>query len=273
VRAAYFPVEETPLRMAASLARFGADFGQGALDTQYFQRDDRAAEFAALKRVAPATRRFEVGDDAHATAARAEALRWMKGTLAAEHGLALPDAAGFSAVAEAVQEDFAVLTAGPDDVGRTLVVDVRFPSGWRPERLREATFDAIHGPVPAFPGSVEAARAMVRAMVDRGPYVRFVWALTPTPHLDQHPDVQPRRWEDARGVWFRVERQVTVPLPATRSSVFLIRVHVTPAAALSEGQRARLLHAVRVMPARIRRYKSLPTVEVLEALLGEPPPP
>lgn len=263
--------------MVASLARFGTDFGQGHQDRRFFQVDDEHARYVAEKRAAPWTRRFVVGDDPLAAAARAEALAWMRATLEREHPSVAAAVATdseavdpFDAIARHVQEDFAILQAGPEDRGRTLVVDVRFPSGWHPERLREADFTAIHRPVPGFPPTDQAARSMVRAMVDRGPYVRFVWTVGADPGLDQHPDRGDRRrqWEGATQAFLRVERQVTVPLPETRSSVFLIRVHVTPVTRLSAEQRAVLLEALRVMPDEVRRYKSLPEPAVLQEVLA-----
>lgn len=277
----YFPVEPEPLQMAASLLRFGTDFGNGEADRQYFQVDERYAEYVAGKRRAPAHRRFVLGGsdaDALARAALDEALAWMRDTLGREHPALLRaidadvDALDpFDAIARHVQEDFAILNAGEDDRGRTLAVDVRFPSGWRPERLREAAFDAIHQPVPGFPPNDKASRGMVRAMVDRGPYARFVWTVGASAALDQHPElfVGDRRtlWDDAPEAFYRVERQVTVPLPKTRSSVFLIRVYVEPLATLSADERARLAHALAVMPPEVRAYKSLPEPEVFARLL------
>ena len=273
----YFPVEEAPLRMAASLLRFGTDFGNGPVDEQYFQVDGQRERYLAGKRVAPAARRFVVGDDERAKRSRAEALDWMRQTLGAEHPSLLAEIDAddealdpFDAVARHVQEDFALLEAGEDDEGRTLVADVRFPSGWRPERLREASFRAIHEPVPDFPPDARAARGMVRAMVDRGPYVRFVWTVGADAALDQHPERGERlaQWDQAKEAFFRVERQVTVPLPRTRSSVFLIRVYVTPLADLSREERARLVRALQVMPERVRAYKSLPEPERFERLVS-----
>ena len=267
---AYFPVEAEPLQMVASLARFGTDYGQGDFDHAFFQVDAHRDRFLAEKRAAPRTRRFVVGTDALAKDARAEALEWMHATLRREHPAIFEDILAdkdaedaFDAVARHVQEDFAVLQAGDSDEGRTLVVDVRFPSGWRPERLAHAGFDAIHAPVPGFPPNKKASRGMVRAMVDRGPYVRFVWTVGADDVLDHHPDKGDRRlgWEHATEAFFRVERQVTVPLPKTRSSVFLVRTYVRPLLALSDAQLKVLRRALEVMPPEVRRYKSLPDAD------------
>lgn len=275
----YFPVAEAPLRMAPSLARFGSDFGQGPLDALYFQVDLRYDEFCGLKARAPDSVRFLSGDDAEAEAARREALAWMRTTWQEEHPeLPLPAEQGdlredFAELAKTVQEDFALLGAGTDARGRTLLVDVCFPSGWRPERLKEADFTEIHGPVPGFPQDEKAARAMVRAMVERGPYVRFVWTVSPVPDLDQHPDRMDRRgaWAETSELWLRIERQVTVPLPSTRSGLFLIRVHMTPISSLDEGERERLRHAVAVMPEDVRSYKGLPKADAFERALQRLP--
>lgn len=290
----YFPVESEPLQMAASLMRFGTDFGNGEADRRFFQIDERHAEYVAAKLRAPAHRRFVVtGSDPDASrpsrtsersplderahAALDEALTWMRDTLGREHPELLRaidadiDAVDpFDAIARHVQEDFAILNAGDEDRGCTLAVDVRFPSGWRPERLREAGFDAIHAPVPGFPPNEKASRGMVRAMVDRGPYARFVWTVSASAALDQHPELGDRRglWENADEAYYRVERQVTVPLPKTRSSVFLIRVYVSPLAALSPDERTRLAHALAVMPPEVRAYKSLPEPEVFARVLA-----
>lgn len=266
----YFPVKAEPLHMAASLNRFGTDFGFGEAERCFFQVDDARDTYLRGKRSAPAKRRFVVGDDPLAQRARAEAAAWMHETLRREHPEVAEEVAAdtdavdpFDAIARHVQEDFAVMQAGEDDAGRTLVVDVRFPSGWQPERLRHEGFVAIHQPVPGFPPTEKAARGMVRAMVDKGPYVRFVWTVSPDPSLDQHPDRAGmlRTWDEVERPYFRVERQVTVPLPETRSSVFLIRVYMTPVDELAPERRERLIEALRQMPDEVRAYKRLPSVD------------
>ena len=275
----YFPVSEAPLRMAPSLAKFGTDFGQGSLDQLYFQVDERYEEFVAQKAVAPPSVRFVSGDEPHAHEARARALSWMRSPWPREHPeRPLPAETpnvdeGLAELAGFVQEDFALLGAGTDGRGETLLVDVCFPSGWRPERLAKADFTAIHGPVPGFPGDEKAARAMVRAMTERGPYVRFVWTVSPVPDLDQHPDRLDRQaaWGRESELWLRVERQVTVPQPRTRSGLFLIRVHMTPVSTLAPAERARLRRALAVMPEDVRAYKGLPPPEYFARALAAVP--
>jgi hypothetical protein len=214
--------------------------------------------------------------DAAALEARAAALGWMRAPLRREAPDVLraceADAGArdeFDALARALQEDFCVLCAGDDFEGRATLLDVRFASGWRPERLADADFRTIHGPVPGFVDHEDVARGMVRTMVQRGPFVRFMWTISPDDQLDHHPDATGREsWEYAAGIWLRIERQVTVPLPAANASVFLIRTYHYSLAELANEQRAQLYAALEQMPSAVRTYKGLPEPAVIAALFA-----
>ena len=275
----YFPVSPRPLQMTAGLKRFGTDFGNGVHDHEFFQLDAERARYLAAKRCAPAARRVLDVRDPAAAAARAAALNWMREELGARAPVVLREAAQdgaardeLDALARALQEDLCVLHAGRDFAGSAALIDVRFPSGWRPERLAGADFNRIHGPVPGFPSDERAAQSMVRTMIERGPFVRFVWTLSPDEQLDQHPDT-PRAssWDRTDRVFLRVERQITVPLTAAKASVFLIRVYHYAFEQLSVEQRACTLTALAAMPEELRLYKRLPTPAALQAILARAP--
>jgi hypothetical protein len=135
---------------------------------------------------------------------------------------------------------------------------VSFPSGWRPENIRGASFAGIHGPVPDFAKLDAAARSMVGAMVERGPYVRFVWTITADDRLDHHPDGSPRgAWRRDGPGWLRVERQVTVPFAAVGAALFLIRTYLYPFLSLSGAERTTLARALEAMPEAIAAYKGI----------------
>ena len=273
----YFPVSPGPLKMVAGLRRLGSDFGQGVRDQQLFQVDHERPRYLAAKRAAPPGRHVIAGDDEVAERARAAGLACMRAALAREAPALLIEADAqheacdpLEALALSIQEDFAILCAGDDGEGRTVALDVRFPSGWRPERLAGASFAAIHRPVPGFVDSAAVARSMVETMIARGPYVRFVWALCTDDQLDHHPEARPSVTWGELGAWqLRVERQVSVPLPDVRASVFLIRTYLYPWHTLSSAQQTTLLSALAVMPPELRAYKGLPTPEdVARALAG-----
>ena len=272
----YFPISPKPLKMSAGLSRFGTDFGQAERDQQFFQLDTERGRYLTEKRAAPSTRRVLSDVDPNANHAREAALLWMRSTLQLESPQVLAEAARDSgardeldALARALQEDFCVMCAGAGFAGSAALIDVRFPSGWRPERLAGSDFRHIHAPVPGFPGSAKAAQSMVRTMIERGPFVRFVWTLAPEDRLDQHPDVRSRAgWDAASAVWLRVERQITVPLTAAQSSLFLIRVHHYRWAELALEQQTTLRAAIGLLPEELRIYKNLPTLPQLEAALA-----
>ena len=96
-------------------------------------------------------------------------------------------------------------------------------------------------------------------MVERGPYVRFVWTISADDELDHHPDQGRRSAWSARTPrgFLRVERQVTAPVPEQPASVFLIRTYLYGFDELSAEQRATLSLALAQMRPEIVRYKRL----------------
>jgi hypothetical protein len=270
----YFPVSPTPLKMSAGLARHGTDFGEPSWDRLFFQRDAHYARYHAAKCAAPAERHQICGRDASAEGARGAALSFMRATLAVEapEALAAADADGtardaFEAIARVIQEDFAVIAADAQ-TDRLVAVDIRFPSGFRPEQLAGQCFHSVHVPVPQFADSGAAARSMVRSMTERGPYVRFVWALCTDDLLDHHPDAWPgNTWDDATRAFLRVERQSTVPFPDASAALFLIRTHLYSVESLTDEQRSTLRKALETMPEELRQYKRLPSAARFATLL------
>jgi dimethylamine monooxygenase subunit A len=268
----YLPITRTPLKMVAGLHRLGTDFGHGEHDARIFQLDAEYAEYVEAKRKAPPERHQVGANDAQAHAAREAALHYMRETLVREAPEKLREADHeqgardpFDALARVVQEDFAVLEGDGD--GRIVLVDIRFPSGFRPERLIDRGFREIHAPVPGFADDPRVAASMARTMVERGPFVRFVWTLRPDRALDQHPDAPGKAsWDAVRDPVLRVERQLTVPLTGVRASLFFIRVYRYRIATLSAEERALVLDAVRLMPPDIRAYKGLPEAPALTAI-------
>lgn len=272
--ARYFPVHPSPLKLVAGLRRFGVDCGAGERDREFFQVDAEREEYLHAKRKAPPERHQIAGIDEPALRARAAALAWMRTTLGHEQPAALAAAQGIAArdeleqLALTLQEDFAVLCEGAEGAGRLVALDVRFPSGWAPERLAGADFALIHEPVPDFAKSHEAAASMVQAMIERGPYVRFVWTLCADGRLDHHPSLRGVvDWSRVRTSFLRVERQISVPLPEARASLFLIRTYRYPVDTLNAAQRATLRAALAAVPQDVRVYKGLPAPALLDALL------
>lgn len=238
---------------------FGRDFGNGARDRQYFQVDCEIERYRSARREVGEHRHRLLDAGGERRACHRAVLDGMESVLRREHpGLCGEAPLSYASLADTVQEDFAVLRRRDDGRSEAIAVFVSFPSGWRPEDVGGADFKRIHAPVPGFAEVDAAVDSMVAAMVERGPYVRFVWTVTADDHLDHHPEEGRRvAWRDATAGWLRVERQVTVPFPAVGASLFLIRTYLYPFASLAAEEKRVLAAAIERMPPDVARYKRL----------------
>jgi hypothetical protein len=194
---------------------------------------------------------------------------------AAQTGVNLaPDAV---ALAEGLQEDFVILHDEAGDGFRARYLSVCFPSNWNPAEKLGLDFTAIHAPVADNAMLQAGARGIVDMAFRQAPMLRHVWLLTPNGDLAQHPETRRTRWEDALAaadapggsgrlidqVFFRVERQTTLPLPALRRGVFFIRVMVAPLVdvlAVAPGRAAELAEALASMSEAVVAYRGMAAV-------------
>jgi hypothetical protein len=257
----YFPVDVPP-RMPGRQPRLGTpDGGQTCIEL-----DDELPEYRAAKTAGGAGVRVP---DAAFDEARAFA--WLRETIAREHPGASPrvDAAdGLDDAMAELQEDLVVMRAGPlaDAAGAMAVyLHVSLPTGWCPECACGRSFLEIHGPVPERHAFAEANRRRLAQTLfgrDRRTTVRFVWTVTPDARLDRRrcPNGLHRTidasWDAAVTAWFRVERQVIVPLSDTLS-LFLIRVYRHDVRALAVDQRDALRRSLAAMDPALADYKGL----------------
>jgi len=273
----YFPVRVEPFRMRSGLVRFGTDFGNGPVDRQFFPRDEQRARYLAGK--ASVLARHPLRDQSNVQEASDElalsaVADFMRTTLQHEWGQDAPRTLDLRLLGTELQEDFVVLRRAPSGADRVVHVHVCFPSGWRPEELVGRSFSEIHGAIPQIEEVVRSAEHFVSALVQRGPYVRFVWTVCADDALDHHPEHGGRAsWSQRTGQAFlRVERQVSVPFPAHSASLFLIRTYLTAFSSLSKSERVALASALELMPPVIRAYKHLEEAvpRAIELLLSFP---
>lgn len=257
--ARYFPVRAGAYRMTAGLSAFGTDFGNAAGDGFYFQLDCDAERYRRDKTMVRPQRQRVVADDDALLTCHAAVLGWMAATLRREHpGLLTESRPTYESIARVVQEDFVVVRQRPGGGDEAIAVFVCFPSGWRPESIAGKGFKEIHEPVPDFAERDAAVESMVATMIERGPYVRFVWTISADDHLDHHPEDGRRSpWSAGGAGWFRVERQVTVPFAQHAAALFLIRTYLYPFASLAGKQRQTLARSLKLMPEAIAAYKGL----------------
>jgi hypothetical protein len=146
--------------------------------------------------------------------------------LAAQHPTLVDPAADDDALGAArarVAEDLCILTPGED--GWLLTAGaVCFPSYWRPTEKIGRPLDAVHDPVPGYPGAL-AGRVdgfLGRLRAGQGVWRRN-WSIHAEPDLFA-PDHGPAH--DER--WLRSEYQTLVRLESVDAVVFTIRTQQVP---------------------------------------------
>ncbi len=146
-----------------------------------------------------------------------------------------------------------------------------------------AVLEAIAQDCAAQTGVHLGAHGIVDMAFRKASMLRHVWLLTPCAKLSQHPETPRIRWDDALRqaegsssgrpidqVYFRVERQTTLPLPALQRGVFFIRVMVcalVDVLSVEPGRAAALAQALHSMTDAVAHYRGMHAVR--ERLLGE----
>ncbi|GGJ62967.1 hypothetical protein GCM10008939_03560 [Deinococcus aquiradiocola] len=196
-----------------------------------------------------------------------EDLRRFRGPLSAVVGDVEPlDALDFLAMN--VQEDLSVLAVDPvTGADHLAALHVLLPEKWAPLDKIGRPFTQVHAPVAGAGPLLASAPRLVQALVTRGPFVRFVWGVTPSGRLDHHPDLPPECSgpdgnegvpADLGGVFLRVERQTLHPVPEGSGALFTIRTYLTPLRdALTAERAAALAAALGGMTPEQRQYKGL----------------
>ncbi len=181
----------------------------------------------------------------------------------------------YDALCSQLQEDVAILSTEKQPDGTTRdwlsALSLCSPSHWAAEDKIGKTFFAIHEPIPGIEKINRAAAGFVDALVNKGPYVRFVWGFGTDDRLNHHPTA-PSDWEqkDWSGRSFdrnrpgspfilRVERQVLHGLPAAGAGLFAIRVSFIEGTLIRKNPRERdlLKSALLSMNPASRGYKGL----------------
>ncbi|MCL4744112.1 MAG: DUF3445 domain-containing protein [Burkholderiaceae bacterium] len=168
-----------------------------------------------------------------------------------------------AALALSVQEDLVLMAITPEGFVAE-AMSVAFASGWDPARkIGRRLFD-IHQPVAEGEALRAASDNLARAMVGKGPFVRYVWTISDSDALARPPGHAVAA-ESVEALWFRCERQVTLPLAAFDRSLFLIRVFVEPLSTIArdEPRRSLIARALESMGDELVRYKGLEQVRAL----------
>ena len=173
------------------------------------------------------------------------------------------------AIALACQEDIVIMRGTAGGVDDAEALHVCFPSGWDPHEKVGTGFAAIHGPIAENERLIRSSPNVMKALLTKGPYVRFAWSVTLDPKLDHHPNV-PRVQPTAElladpdavaaATFVRIERQTTYPMPDLGRGLFTIRVYVDPLLERLEREpaiRPKLISLLETATPAVRAYKGI----------------
>ncbi|WP_407539220.1 DUF3445 domain-containing protein [Deinococcus radiomollis] len=159
------------------------------------------------------------------------------------------------------QEDLSILARNSDGRDFLAALHVTLPEKWNPLEKIGRSFAEVHAPVAGSAAMIASAPKLIEAVVNRGPFARFVWGVTASGKLDHHPNLAPEEGlpTDPAGFFLRVERQTLHGFPAQGGALFTIRAYVYPFAEhVSTPEQATALAAgIRSMTPEQMEYKGL----------------
>ena len=173
------------------------------------------------------------------------------------------------ALALACQEDVVIMRGRADgqDVAESL--QVCLPSGWDPREKIGTGFHAIHEPIADNARLLGSSGNVMKALLTKGPFIRYSWSVTLHGGIDSHPEVEratltDAEWADPETVaartFLRMERQTTFPMPDLGRGLFTIRIYVDSLQGRLERQpelRPRLAHLIASTAPEVRDYKGI----------------
>ncbi len=141
------------------------------------------------------------------------------------------------ALACQIQEDLVIISKSPFGRDWLAAVHLCHANNWAAEEKIGQSFQSIHEPVAGMSNGKRDAEAIVNTIVNKGPFLRFAWGLTPSAELNQHPrpcltstggqDRKMRFDPDKPSLYLRVERQILWPFPKEQAALFTIRSYLT----------------------------------------------
>jgi dimethylamine monooxygenase subunit A len=296
IPARYFPIDPGRYELAPGLHALGHDFGNDGQDGKIFQIDrefprfrrsklearrERLSKYFATRELSPEVERAvesfladRMAQDNPAWFERRDHLlecRLTGETIALRGapppGVSPPYASVLDSLCCQVAEDMAVLSTR-EGANWISALHLCSPENWGAEEKIGKSFLETHAPVPHIERITRGAAGFVDAMVNKGPFVRFLWGFVPNDRLNRHrepaPGVAPAEWMgtfdfSAREprCFLRVERQTLHGLPSVGAAIFTIRIHFVPGSEIRSDPRKRALLAsgLRAMSPETLAYK------------------
>jgi hypothetical protein len=156
-----------------------------------------------------------------------------------------------------MQEDWVLFAPNKQGQFSAQMLSVHLPSGWNPKEKAGMTFAEIHEPIADNTLIIKAADHIAKTISAKGPFIRHVWTISNTGGLSRRPDLVPERIDnDLNQLWFRCERQTTIPVEG-KCSLFLIRVYVAPLREIFHDKikKKSIIDSINSMSDAVLRYK------------------
>lgn len=99
------------------------------------------------------------------------------------------------------------------------------PSGWNPEEKIGRPLEEIHKPVP---GMRNNHFKLVEAMINSGPFLRYVWSITFDDSINHHPSLSKKKFNPfgVNEIHIKVEEQMTIGFPEIQATLFVLRQNI-----------------------------------------------
>ena len=305
----YFPIERGLYEVAPGLRPLGFDFGNDHFDKKIFQitnefvsfrqnmidcRTERLSKYFVIsnlseKRLLTFTKFivnrllleypdlflfdgcilscFHTGD----TIEFDEDFHFLK--FSSKTDFVIPVTHSIDALSLQVQEDLAFVCREINDNGNVdhlALLHLCTSSHWAAEDKIGKNFFDIHQPIPGIEKLNRVADKMVETIIQKGPFVRFIWSFVTDQRLNHHP-IAPdgfdqviwsgRTFNEAQEIpfYFRVERQTTFGFPEDQSCLFTIGVSFLSGFEVRNNQarRDQLISALLSMDSESRIYKGV----------------
>lgn len=140
-----------------------------------------------------------------------------------------------------------------------------FPSSWIPFHGLNKTLEEIHQPVADGEHLRRMSSKLAKTMADPvlGSFCRYVWTITKVPETSNHPVVK-EKYHDTDltfdNLYFRMEKQTTLPLNDGLTSLFFVKVEVVP---LKQVWCSLIKESLNSMSDSIIEYKNLKDIKTV----------
>ncbi len=269
--ARYTPWTKGRYEVTPGLHPLGTDFGNGDEDRQVFQFGQDADRLLENKLLCQAeSRRKYMAKSSLFAPVLGAAVDYIRDQLGLSKPLPIRE------LSNMVPEDIAIVTTD-GEVDWLAFGHICAASHWDIREKIGKSFARVHEPIPGFERTAAVAPKMIDAVVNKGPWVRFVWSLESDDRPNHHPEAPPgwdpaewwgRQFSLKQRFWVRVERQCLIPLPAAQSSLFTIRLSWWSMEEIlaQENLCEPLVKALKGMSLEERVYKGID--EEFETLMG-----